>query len=347
MLFELSYLSLFLLAFVLSFCFYVLTLKFFPKLGLLDKPEKYGLERAKIPYSGGVVIFLVFALLLLFFVELDKRMIALLLGSAVVVVLGFIDDFKGLSPLIRLFVQAIACLILIKGGIGILSINLPFVGLLEFSEPVVNGVVLLSAAFTVFWVMAVLNTMNFVDGIGGLSSGVSFVGALTLFLLSTNADLHVDLASQAPVANVAIILAGISLAFLIFDFPKPKMLMGDSGSTFLGFVIATLAIFSGGKVATAFLVLGIPILDMLFVVLRRLFTTGKFWQGDKKHLHHRLLAVGLSEKQVVSGYLLITVFLGGTAVLMVNNEQKFFMMIALFVLMLLLLLSLILIPKRD
>lgn len=341
------YLLIFFVAFVLSFFFYVLALKYFPAWGLMDKPENYGLKRDKIPYSGGVMIFLSFLLLLLFFVELDRRLIALLLGSALIVILGFVDDRKGLSPWIRLFVQAIACIVLVKGGIGILSINLPFWGVLDFTEPVWNGTHVLSAVFTIFWVMAVLNTMNFVDGVSGLSSGVSFVAGLTLFFLSTNPDLNADLLAQQPVAEVSLILAAISLAFLFFDFPRPKMLMGDTGSTFLGFLLASLAIFSGGKVATAFLVLGIPILDMLWVVLRRTWEGKRFWQGDKKHLHHRLLDAGLSERRVVSLYLLLTLSLGIGSVVLVNSQQKLFMIIALVLFMILLALSLILIPKRK
>jgi UDP-N-acetylmuramyl pentapeptide phosphotransferase/UDP-N-acetylglucosamine-1-phosphate transferase len=138
------------------------------------------------------------------------------------------------------------------------------------------------------------------------------------------------------VATIALILAMVALGFMLFDFPKPKILMGDSGSTFFGFVLATLAIFSGGKVATAFLVLGIPILDMVWVVFRRMKEGKKFWQGDLKHLHHRLLGFGLSERKVVLIYYLIAAIFGSSAVLLVSSSQKFFMMIGLIVLMVIL-----------
>ncbi len=334
-------------SFVLTVFFLVLALKYFPKWGLMDRPKRYGLKRGAIPYYGGLVIFLSFLISVFLFVPLNAATIGLIIGASMIAVLGFFDDLLSLSPFLRLFVQFLAALVLVFSGIGILSINLPFLGTLEFTNFVYNGVFLLSAIFTIIWVMAILNTMNFVDGISGLGSGVSFVAGLTIFFLSINPNLHADLASQMPVAMLSLIVAMISLAFLLFDFPKPKILMGDTGSTFLGFVIATLAIFSGGKVATAFLVLGIPILDMLWVVLRRITSRKKFWKGDRKHLHHRLLDIGFSEKLIVSLYLLITAFFGFTAVLLVSSQQKLFMLIALAILMLVLALSLVFIPRKN
>ena len=120
--------------------------------------------------------------------------------------------------------------------------------------------------------------------------------------------MHENPASQTDLATVSIILSMVCLAFLLFDFPKPRILMGDTGSTFLGFLLATLAIYSGGKVATAFLVLGLPILDTIWAVLRRVYSGKKFWQGDLKHLHHRLLDLGASERLVVLFYLFVTSF---------------------------------------
>ncbi len=312
----------------------------------MDRPSKYGLERRSIPYYGGLIIFLGFLISVLFFVPITKTVIGLILGSSIIVILGFFDDFIGLNPFLRLFVQFLACVVLVVFGIGILSINLPFFGTLDFSQPVISGVMIFSVAFTIVWVMTILNTMNFVDGIPGLSSGVSFIAGLTIFILSIHPGVHADPESQIGVATIALVISMVSLAFLIFDFPKPRILMGDTGSTFLGFLIATLAIFSGGKVATAFLVLGIPILDMVWVVARRLWTGQKFWKGDLKHMHHRLLDIGFTEKRVVALYLAITVVFGIAAVSFVSTQQKFFIIIGLVVLMLLLASSLVFLPKK-
>ncbi|MBT4917181.1 undecaprenyl/decaprenyl-phosphate alpha-N-acetylglucosaminyl 1-phosphate transferase, partial [Candidatus Peregrinibacteria bacterium] len=209
----------------------LLAVKFFPKLGLMDRPHRYGLSRAPIPYYGGILIYTVFLILTLCFVEIDRSVIALIAGATLIFVVGFLDDLYNLSPIIRLAVQFVAGVVLVIGGVGILSINLPLVGTLVLSEPVIGGVMILSALFTIFWVMALLNTMNFVDGIGGLSSGVTFVAGLTIFALSIHPGIHENPESQIGVATIALIIAMISFAFLLFDFPKPKILMGDSGST--------------------------------------------------------------------------------------------------------------------
>ncbi len=308
----------------------IFCLKFFPKIGLVDRPEKYGMTRAAIPYSGGVAMYLVFLIGVLIFVPIDKEVLALLVGSGVIVLVGFLDDRFGLSPLVRIFFQFVAGLILVVGGVGILSIHLPFFGNLAF-------VPLLSAAFTILWVMTIVNAMNFLDGVSGLNSGVSAIASLTLFFLSIHPGLHENPASQTGLASLALILSMVAFGFLLFDFPKARMLMGDAGSTFLGFVLATLAIFSGGKVATAFLVLGVPILDMMWVVFRRTFVEKKkFWQGDLKHMHHRFLNLGLSDRKVLAFYYFVTAVFGLLAVSFVDTEQKFFVLIALVILVVIL-----------
>ena len=327
-------------SFLLTFLLIRCALYFFPKWGMMDRPHLYGYTRKPIPYYGGLTIFLAFVISILAFVTLNMQLAGLLMGGFLIALIGFLDDRFNLSPLLRLFAQAFAGAILFYFGVGIFAINLPFVGLLEFST-------VFAFFVTVFWVMTLVNTVNFVDGVPGLSSGLAFIGGLTIFLLSTNASLHENPASQIPIAQIAIIFSMSGLAFLIHDFPRPKLLMGDTGSTFIGFVIATLAIFSGGKIATAFLVLGVPILDMVWVVLRRIYNGQKFWKGDKKHLHHRLLDIGLSKKQVVILYLFITAVLGFSAAFLVNSRQKLFMLIALLFFMLLLALSLVLIQKKK
>ncbi len=342
-------------SFVIALTLILLAIKVFPKIGLMDRPHRYGLLRKPIPYYGGITIYLAFLLSVLIFIDLTIPVIGLLVGGTLIFLVGLLDDLISLNPFLRLIFQFLACLILVVSGIGILSINIPFFGVLKFDALVFDlpiagftfRLVLFSALFTVIWVMAILNTMNFIDGISGLSSGVSFIAGITVFVLSIHPWIHEDPLSQTGVATIALILASVSLAFLLFDFPKPKILMGDSGSTFLGFAIATLAIFSGGKVATAFLVLGIPILDMVWVVLRRTLSGRKFWQGDLKHLHHRLLNIGFSKRKVVLLYLLITALFGLFAISFVSSQQKFFILIALIVLMLLLMGALVFLPKNK
>lgn len=328
-------------AFGASFLLVLLALFLFPKFKFLDRPYKYGLKRKPIPYYGGSILYIVFLACVFVFVPLSTHLIGLVVGASLIFFLGLFDDIFSLNPFLRLFVQFCAALVLVFSGVGILSINLPFFGVLDLAYPLVG------ALFTIFWVLAVVNTMNFIDGVSGLSSGVGFIACLAIFFLSVNPSLHENPASQIPVAIIALIVAMACTAFFLFDFPPAKILMGDSGSTFLGFIIATLSIFSGGKIATAFLVLAIPILDMIWVIIRRTLSHKKFWHGDLFHLHHRLLLdVGLSERKVVILYLFVTGFLAFNAVHFVSGQQKLFMIIGLVVFMICLAGLFLFVPKK-
>lgn len=327
-----KYLIAALFAFVLTFILVLAALRFFPKWGLMDRPQKYGLSRKPIPYYGGIILYGAFIVSVLLFVPLDPALLMFLGAATLIVAVSFLDDMFGLSPWLRLFVQIFSALMLVSAGVGIASISNPLGGPIPLDQWHIYGISVLGAFFTVAWVVAIVNTMNFLDGLNGLPSGVTVIAGLALFLLSIRPDIHFDISSQVPVAMMAIILAAIAFAFWIFDFHPARILMGDTGSMFLGFVLATLAIFSGGKVATAVLVMGFPILDAGWVIARRILQGKSPMKGDLKHLHHRLLESGLKDRQalyliyIVSGLFgLIAVFLEGV--------QKLYALGALVVLM--------------
>lgn len=315
-------------------------LKIFPKVGLMDRPQKYGLKRAPIPYYGGVVIFLVFFISVLLFIKLDIHLLGYLIGAILLVSVSFADDLFGLSPFFRLAMQVVAALLLVFAGIGINSISNPFGGPLVLDHNVFSftlddilvNVSVLGAIFTVIWVVSVVNTMNFLDGLNGLPSGVTAIAALTLFFLSTRPDIHYDISTQVPVATMSIILFAVCFAFWFFDFYPAKILMGDTGSVFLGFTLATLAIFSGGKVATAFLVLGFPILDAGWVILRRIVEGKSPFKGDLKHLHHRLLEAGFGHRKALFLIYALCAMFGGTAVFL-EGKAKVYALVVLFLFM--------------
>ncbi len=337
-----QYLSPAVFAFCLTFFLTWGALWLFPKLGLMDKPQKYGLKRKPIPYYGGLVLFTVFVVSVLLFVKVDVHVAGLIIGAFMIAAVSFIDDLRGLSPWIRLFVQMLGALTLVFSGIGIHSISNPFgaplsLDIFQISLTVdqVYQIAVLSALFTVIWVVAIVNTMNWLDGLNGLTSGITVIAALTLFLLSIRPGIHYDVSSQVPVAMMSVILFSVALAFWLFDFYPAKILMGDTGSMFFGFLLAALAIFSGGKVATAFLVLGFPILDAFWVIFRRIMEGKSPMKGDLKHLHHRLLEIGMSEpKALLLIYTLCGVF-GGIAVFL-EGIQKVYAIVAMLVLMLIL-----------
>jgi len=301
-------------AFVLTLLLVKIALQLFPKIGLMDRPHKYGLTRKPIPYYGGLTIYIAFVVSVLMFVHLDMHVIALLLSATLIAVISFLDDLFGLSPWLRLGVQIIAAVTLVVAGIGIHSLSNPLGQPLLLDQWVVNidGLYSLSvfaSLFTVVWVVGIVNTMNFLDGLNGLPSGVTVIASLTLFLLSIRPGIHYDMSAQVPIATMSIVLFACTLAFWFFDFYPAKILMGDTGSMFLGFLLAAFAIFSGGKIATAFLVLGFPILDAGWVIIRRIVQGKSPMRGDLKHLHHRLLEVGLSDrKALVLIYILCAVF---------------------------------------
>lgn len=344
-----------LVTFLMAFGLTMLALFLFPKWKLMDRPHDYGINRAPIPYYGGLAIFITFVVCVLIFVGLSKEVVGLLIGASMIAIVGFLDDKYRLPPILRLSCQILAALVLVFFGIGILSISNPFGGSFDFNIWHLNFslfgsdivIPVIGAIFTIVWIVLITNTMNFLDGVSGLTSGISAIAALTIFFLSVRPDLHANLASQIGVAEISLIVSMAAFAFLIFDFPKPKILMGDTGSTLLGFVLATLAIFSGGKIATAFLVLGIPILDALFVIVRRVIEGKKPWHGDRKHLHHRFLELGFKETTVLWILYGLSLSFGALAIFCTNSLQKFYILIALGVLMMILVVALVLTGKRK
>lgn len=325
------------IAFIITLFFTKLALKLFPKWGLIDKPQNYGLKRAPIPYYGGLIIFFAIALNLLIFLPIDKHLIGFLIAGGLLVITSFIDDKRGVSPYLRLLIQLLAAIILIISGIGIEVITNPFGGELELNLWKIpfnlNGItyhfMILADLFTVIWVMGMINTMNWLDGISGLTSGIATIAGLALGFLSLTEKVN-----QPEIAIISFVLAATAFAFWLFDFYPPKILMGDTGSMFLGFTLAVIGIYSGGKVATAFLVMGFPILDAAWVILRRIKSGKSPFKGDLKHFHHRLLEIGLTErKALLFIYFICATF--GISALFLDTRGKFIAMILMFVLMVL------------
>lgn len=324
-------------AFFLTLALVLFALKFFPKMGLMDRPWKYGLKRSPIPYYGGVVLYIGFMISCLLFVPMSIHLAGVLAGATLIAVVSFLDDRFALSPWLRLGVQVVAALVLVFSGVGIKSLSNPFGGALpldnwQISLGVIGAVSVLAMIFTVVWVVMLVNTMNFLDGLNGLPSGVTVIAALSLFLLSIRPGIHFDANLQIPVAMMSIILFACTLAFWIFDFYPAKILMGDTGSMFLGFILASLAIFSGGKVATAVLVMGFPILDAFWVIIRRILKGQSPMKGDLKHLHHRLVEIGYSERMALFMiYSLCAIF--GLAAVFLDGMQKVYAISAMLMMM--------------
>ncbi len=238
-------------------------------------------------------------------VPLDFRLLSVLFGASLLVIVCFFDDRYELSPYLRLAVQGVAVLMPVLAGVGIEGIASPFGDFIPLNEYKsifsIFGysfeIVWLADLVVIFWVLVLINTLNWLDGLPGLVSGVSSIGFLVLFLLSLGSWHVID---QTQVSYLSLILAVLAISFLFFDFPAPRMLLGDSGSMFFGYMLAILSIYAGGKLATTFLILGLPILDVIWVICRRMFVEKRSpMRGDLRHFHHRLIKAGLTQRQAL------------------------------------------------
>ncbi len=274
------------------------------KYGFMDIPKPpRNLHAKPIPKLGGLAVYLSFVLVLigyLYFGNIDfqilplKFILALILGGLVLMIGGLIDDKYDLSAKWLWMFPAIASLIVVLSGIGvgIKFLTNPFGGTVSldylwFGMPLSGIVVFL-------WLMGMMFTSKFLDGIDGLVAGIGVISGFTMFGLCLTSTVD-----QPMIANIAIIFAGSLLGYLIYAWHPAKIFLGEGGSTFVGFVLGVLSVISGAKIATALLVMGIPILDVAWVILQRLIAGKSPFKGDRLHLHFRLLDLGLSQRQVV------------------------------------------------
>lgn len=311
-----NYLWLFLGVAVAELSLLLIGFRLFPKLNLLDKPAKYGLNRLPIPYGGGILIFLVFGLAGLLFLPWTAKLLGILGGAFFLVTVSFVDDFRPLPPHLRLVAQFLAALAVIGGGTMIGFVAWPFGagGGLDLSVYLFLGWPVAAILATVIWILFVTNMINWIDGVNGLAGGVALISLAAIFILALRPNFHT--VDQTAVLVMGVVLIAALAVFLAFEFWPARFLMGDAGTMFLGFMVAVLAIVSGGKLATAFIVLALPIIDGFWVILRRLYEKKSPFKGDLWHFHHRLLYLGLSPRQVLAVYYALTAFFAVAALLL-------------------------------
>lgn len=324
------------LAFALSVGLTPLVRRFALSRGIVDAPSsERKIHKHEIAYLGGVAIFAAFVVTVGIFLPLTRQLGALLLGCAILVVVGVIDDVRDLPPWVKLAGQFLAAGVALAGGIGITAVTNPFGGVIDLSwgrmtfdllgiefhiSPIANTLSLL-------WMVGLANTINFLDGLDGLACGTSGIAALVMFGLAIMP--HVG---QPAVALLAIILAGAAFGFLPYNFFPARIFMGDSGAYFLGLTLAMLSIYSGAKLATAALVLGFPIVDALWAATRRLAKRTSPFRADRQHFHHLLLDAGMTQRQaVLTLYAVASIF--GWVALTVGSFAKLIALIILIFLM--------------
>lgn len=320
----------FLLAFSSAFLISLISTPIVIKLalycGIVDHPNERKVHEGVMPRMGGLSMYigLILTYFMLVYFELFEpvRFInAFLIGATLIVITGVLDDNFQLSPKQKLIGQTLAAFVVVFYGEKVNLIHIPlFDGTVQlgwFGIPI-----------TILWVVGVTNAINLIDGLDGLAAGVSGIAALSLFSVSL-------LMGNMVVAVILITLVGAIIGFLFFNFHPAKIFMGDTGSLFLGFSLATLSLLEFKQVTIItfiipIMILGVPIADTLFAMFRRYLNGVPMTSPDKNHLHHRLLSRGLSHKKVVMVIYAISSFFGLLAVLSIKTPFWVSILIAIF-----------------
>lgn len=313
-------------AFIAAVALTPLAIKLARKFNIVDIPNQRKVHTTAMPRIGGIAIYAAFVLGTLALAVYTREVAALLIAGTIVFLTGFVDDIKGISPKIKLIGQVLASLVLVKAGFYVEFITNPFDG----------SIISLGwwgIPITVIWLTGISNTVNLIDGLDGLSAGVSAIaaGATAIVCLAQG---------EILAASLAAVLAASALGFLPWNFHPAKTFMGDCGSLLLGFLLGALALMGLSKGATVisifipFIILGVPFFDTSFAIIRRLFLKKPIFEADKMHLHHSLLSMGMSHAQTVLTIYALALTMGLCAVLMaiLTSSQAVIILIAVTVL---------------
>ena len=296
------------------------------KIKAVDVPkDNRRMHKVPIPRMGGLAIFAGFLVSVLFFVPLGTEFRSILIGALILVVLGIIDDIVALKPKTKFAGQIIAALIPALSGVSIHGIVNPFV------PGQYSTLGIFSIPLTVIWIVGITNAVNFIDGLDGLACGVSAIATVTMFIIAV-------LFGETYIALMMAALAGACLGFLPYNMNPAKIFMGDTGSMFLGYILATVSIqglfkfYAVISFAVPFILLGLPIFDTGFAIVRRLLKGQSPLQADRGHVHHRLIDLGFDQKQSVAILYAFSALMGLTAVILARTNESKLIILAIAVL---------------
>lgn len=285
------------------------------KFGAVDVPsDGRRMHDHPIPRMGGLSIFFGFILSVVIFLPMDRPLRGMLLGSVIILVLGIFDDIYALPAKPKFVIQLFAALIAVLEGNTISVLSNPNV----FSQNPYWDLGILSIPVSVLWIVAITNAVNLIDGLDGLACGVSTISSMTMLVIALTM-------TDGPVAILMAALTGSCIGFLPYNLNPAKIFMGDTGSTFLGFILAVVSIqglfkfYTIISFAVPFLMLGLPIFDTCYAILRRLSHGQSPMVADRKHIHHRLIDMGFSQKQAVAVLYMISAILGLSAVVLTTS----------------------------
>lgn len=293
------------------------------KLGALDAPDDRKVHTRPIPRMGGLAIYAGFVLAVLASMHVSREIMGLLVGGTVILIVGIIDDLKPLPARVKLLGQIVAAAVLVMFDIRIEWLTNPFGEMIYVDY--------LAIPLTIIWVVSLTNTVNLIDGLDGLAAGVSTIASITILLVALQQNF-------VAVAILTAALAGSAFGFLQHNFNPAKIFMGDTGSMFLGYMLAAISILGAVKSAATIalivpiVALGLPILDTAFAIIRRYMSGRPIFKPDKGHLHHRLLEMGLTQKQAVLLMYVISGCLGLSAIALTEVNKSFGILIVLVLL---------------
>jgi len=344
----LFFVAVFFVSFFLSFFLTLGVRKFAIYFKIFDYPSRAPERKIHfrpIPLLGGLApsmsFFLVLGLLFLFNFwpkgsVLPKHLIGLLIGSFFLMIGGFLDDKYNLKPYWQIIWPILAIGAVIASGIGIHFVNHPFKEGFLYLDRYKIEVIRISGVpyyftpladfFTLVWLLILMYSTKFLDGLDGLVSGITSIGALTIFGLCFFTKFY-----QPDVGLLSLILAAVFLGFLVLNFHPAKIFLGEGGSLWSGFMLGALSIISGGKIATTFLVLGIVILDMVLVITKRILKRQLPFLADKEHFHFKLLEAGFSHRGAVLFLYLLGILLGIGSLFLKTTRIKFLTLIFLII----------------
>ena len=320
----------FLLAFISAFVITPYTIRLAQKVGAVDYPNDRRINKKPMPRLGGLAViagFMISAIYLIITMSIEKKvnfaeeglnrkLIGCLLGAIILGITCYIDDVKDIKPLVKLAGQVIAAIVVVSSGVLIDNFTIPF----KENNVMLNEV--FSFVLTVGWIVGITNAINLIDGLDGLSSGITLISCISLLIIFA--------LNESPLIAIILItaLAGAIVGFLPYNFNPAKTFIGDVGSNFMGFAIAVISILGVAKTYTAIviiapiIVLALPIFDTLWAIVRRIVKTKSIkgvFKADKGHLHHRLMAKGYTQKQAVLILYGITATLGMVAIILLDS----------------------------
>ena len=325
-----EYILAFLIAMAVALIITPSVIKLALKTGAVDLPNERKVHKVPIPRIGGLGIYIAFMVALIFSISVSNldgvslhEIAGLTLGGTLIVALGLIDDYKNLPAKVKLMGQIFAAAVLVLG----FDVRIDFI-----TDPMGDYIYLewIAIPATIFWLVGLTNTINLIDGLDGLAAGVAAIASITILLVAMKQNFFL-------VTILTAALAGAAAGFLFYNSHPAKIFMGDTGSMFLGFMLAGTSVIGTVKstatiaLIVPILALGLPILDTTFAILRRYFGGKPIFQPDKGHLHHRLLKLGFTQRQAVLLMYIISAMLGLSAVALTEVSSQIAILLLLLI----------------